>query len=107
MKSTKESPIMVNNCLMFPYVYGYRSHDFVSRIEQLEIKRPPKSKTFAKKAIGLEAKHLFKIYEIEGVRDLSIKKCALFNFNDGELGDEIQYGALSKSLEESRKIIKE
>jgi hypothetical protein len=44
----------------------------------LSINRPEPSKTFVKKFIGLENKHCFRIYEIEGIKDLSPKKCALF-----------------------------
>ena len=59
MKSTKESPVMVNNCLMFPLVFGYKSQDLIKKIPELEIKR---GKNYTKKTIGLETNHVFKIY---------------------------------------------
>jgi hypothetical protein len=91
MKSTKDSPIMVNSCLMFPFVFGYKTQDAVKIIPELEIKKPVSSKSFSKKSIGMESAHLFKIYEIEGV---SQKKSALFIMNDTELTEEIQFEAL-------------
>ena len=70
---------------------------------------PEKGKPFTKKSIGLEKKLFYKIYEIEGIKDLTNRKCALFvNSDETECFDnQEQFEATKKQLEENRSKVKQ
>lgn len=109
MKSIKDTPVMVNNSLMFPITYGFETNQEEPAIESLTICHPEQGKNYVKKSIGLETKNQFRIYEIDGIKDLSSKKCALFVFDDKrELTEPIEsFDAITKNLSEYQRIITE
>ena len=82
MKSVKDQALMVTTCLMFPQVYGFESKVELPRHESLDIVAPEGDKVLATSTIGLEQNLVYKIGEIEGAKDLSRRKCAVFAFSD-------------------------
>mmetsp|Transcript_13543 Transcript_13543/g.21117 ORF Transcript_13543/g.21117 Transcript_13543/m.21117 type:complete len:113 (-) Transcript_13543:11501-11839(-) len=78
MKSTRESPLLVNTALMFPLVYGVPSSQTLEDYPSLEIRAPAEKSPYHKQLLGLETSLVYKVHEIEGVKDLTREKCALF-----------------------------
>jgi hypothetical protein len=57
-----------------------------------------------RRSVGLETRNIYKIYEIEGIKDLSNKKCALFVHSDEaeNFQNEDHFRQQYKTLEDYR-----